>query len=369
MKILLVLLLLIFSFSGRAAHWLDPQYDPYSGFDLVQALLKDDETEYAQTVLNEIKINSPEKMIVFHFWQGQIAFQKKQWTQAIEAWTQIPLTTNNELALKLGEAHSYNLNHKKAVFYFEQHRYHPNLLQVQEWSKSLVALGQWAEAISLLKPWIAKETQILRIWCQILIQNHSTRTAYEQVKSLYSENIYNSSDYIQIAEIFYENQKFEEAFSILRLGLINNPQNLDLNLALIPHYFRKGWLQSAEHAFVTAAHIDSQYFYQAAEMARQNKNWVRARQLNRRISDPQQQLKQHIALAVDQQNYTEIASLESRITRSPLMNDDEILYALAYSLIQAGEHQRSLSYLNTIRSSQLMDKVLHLRKSLMGIKI
>ena len=60
-----------------------------------------------------------------------------------------------------------------------------------------------------------------------------------------------------------------------------------------------------------------------------------------------------------------IASLESVLSRSELAKDDEIRYALAYSLVRVGQISEPLKYLAQITKPELIEKTTVLRKTLL----
>lgn len=123
-------------------------------------------------------------------------------------------------------------------------------------------------------------------------------------------------------------------------------------------------LLAVEEGFSRAALSDGKYAYHAAEINRQAGRYERSQFFNARIPDDKERLKQKLAIYVDKGQFAMIASLESILQRSPLINDDEIRYALAYSLVRTGEYKRPLQYLAKITNKDFLEKTVILRNAL-----
>jgi thioredoxin-like negative regulator of GroEL len=140
---------------------------------------------------------------------------------------------------------------------------------------------------------------------------------------------------------------------------------MDINLAFSQIYFHKGMMMVAQEGFSRAAHVDAKYFYHTAELNRQSGRYERSLFFNSHVQNEKERLKQKIATYVDANRYALIASMDSVIQRSELAKDEEILYALSYSLVRNGDRDKSLKYLAKITKPELIEKSTLLRQALL----
>jgi hypothetical protein len=175
--------------------------------------------------------------------------------------------------------------------------------------------------------------------------------------------------YLDIAEMFHQMSYTDQSVAVLEMGRVKYPTNLDLNLTLSQLYFQKNLLLAAEEGFTRSALTDGKYFYHSAELNRQLGQSERAQYFNGYVKDEKQKLKQKIATYVDSNKYNLISSLKSVIQRSELNQDDEIKYALAYSLIKVGEVEVPLKYLASIRKPELLEKTTTLQNAVLDCQV
>lgn len=185
--------------------------------------------------------------------------------------------------------------------------------------------------------------------------------AYSRIQSPLS-----SSEILQLAEIFAQLGRQEEAMKLLELGKLRYPMDSDISLALAPLYHQRGWVHATLSAFERASLKDAKYAEHSAELNRQLGARHRAQMFQPLIPGEKERVRQRLALAVETSRWELVSSLDSTVKRAGLQNDDEVNYAMAFSLARIGSLERSSGYLQRIRSSGLLVKTAALRKILDG---
>ncbi len=173
-----------------------------------------------------------------------------------------------------------------------------------------------------------------------------------------------SSEALSLAESLHEHGARQEALLTLEAARLRFPDDQHILLAIAPLYFAKGWKRATAEAFTVAAVSDSSYAEHAAETLRQSGSGQRSRYWNLYIPGEKERGRQKLALAVEKSRWDLVSSMDNLVKRSALEHDDEVSYALAFSLLRAGEAPRARSYLEKIKSQGLMGKVSALFKSI-----
>ena len=200
---------------------------------------------------------------------------------------------------------------------------------------------------------------------QLLLDLKMNHEALSASLRWFSNHLSPATHYLNIAEMFQVAKSTGEALAVLEMARAQHPAHMDINLVLSQVYFQKGMLNAAEEGFRRAALSDAKYYYHSAELNRQTRHYERSLYLNALVVDEKERLKQKIATYVDANKYSLIASLDAVIQRSELQKDDEVKYALAYSLVRVGNFEKPLKYLSQITKSELIEKTTVLRQTLL----
>jgi tetratricopeptide (TPR) repeat protein len=368
-KTLFLFLILISHFLfSKKAHGLvkDPLYDDLEGVALIRALLKDGKLELAK---EEIQLLESKDVVQYRLLIGQWFFQKGEWKESLKNLSLIQDRTlqpeaqlwmaRNYFQMKNFEKCIQNYQHLVGVAFATENDFvsksHCELKQkkYQEAWKTLWKARENYKSFSVEREFIALQVEMGLVHEAL---EHSLRWLTAQ------DNI--AVHYLNLAEIFQAKSHRKQAQTVLELGRVRHPLNLDLNLALSQLYFQEGLLLAAEEGFSRAALTDGKYYYHSAELNRQAGHFERSLYFNSLVVEEKERLKQKIATYVDANKYSLIASLDSVIQRSELQKDDEIRYALAYSLVRIGAIEKPLQYLSQITKPELIEKSTVLRQAL-----
>ncbi len=346
----------------------DPLYDDLEGVVLVRALLKDGKLDLAKEELEILKANDKETYALL---KGQWWYLKNEWSSALKELARVKSSSPllNEATVWQARSYFQQKDFKNCRKIYQQLANNPIAQENDFIWKSFCEqkLSQFHQAWKTL--WIARERfgsfqveqEIIALQVQLKMFHEGLELALRWLAGHTSP----ATHYLNTAEIFQTAQATAAALVVLEMARAQHPTNLDINLALSQIYFQKGMLWAAEEGFRRATISDAKYYYHTAELNRQTRRYQRALYFNSLVVDEKERLKQKIATYVDANKYSLIASLDSVIQRSELQSDDEVRYALAYSLVRLGDLDKPLKYLSQITKPELIEKSTVLRQTLL----
>jgi hypothetical protein len=101
---------------------------------------------------------------------------------------------------------------------------------------------------------------------------------------------------------------------------------------------------------------------EAAELFRRARQPQRALLLNAGISDQRVKLKQRVGLLLELGRYAEVLAMETALTRTGLIDEEEIRYAVAFSNYRNGDFEATERHLQKLTKPELFRKATELRK-------
>jgi tetratricopeptide (TPR) repeat protein len=366
----LIILIVLGAQAANAA--LDARYDDYDGYPLISVLVSEGKWDLALDQMKQLSATDRANKNVYSYWMGVIHFKKEKYTEArkfLETST-FPASTDEYLAkeLFLGRTHYYLKANAACAAAFKNAEKSSLITSSDVLLRAECLLEEnkkqeaWFVLTMALNTY--KNIETLSFTIQTLMQmelNHLSTFISLDWLARYSRS---PSDFLTISDIFLKQKNLVGRVKVLEMARAKFPMDTDINLSLTQMYFEKGMLIAAEEGFARASQSESKYAYHAAEMNRQLGRYERSQFFNSRIPDEKERLKQKLAIYVDKGQFAMIASLEPVIQRTPLINDDEVRYALAYSLVRSGEYKRPLQYLAKITSQDFIEKTVILRNAL-----
>ncbi len=367
---LIVILLSHFLMTKKAHGFVkDPMYDELEGAALVRALLKDGKLDLAKDEIQALQKGDKNS---FHLLKGQWFFQKNEWQQALKEWAQLSKessTTLAEASVWQGRSYLQLKDFKKCKSVYQNILQNQFAMETDFINKATCEQKSGTKNEAWKTLWTARERfhsfAIEQEVISLLIDLKMIHEGLNMSLAWLAQHQSPATHALNLAEMFQSRQASSSALTILEMARAQYPSNMDVNLALSQIYFQKNWMWAAEEGFRRAAINDSKYYYHTAELNRQTKRFERSLYFNSSVVDEKERLKQKIATYVDANKYSLIASLDSVIQRSELQKDDEVRYALAYSLVRMGAIDRPLSYLSQITKPELIEKTTVLRQTLL----
>lgn len=371
MKHLIFLLILISSMQAEA-FVKDPIYDDLEDQDLAGALIRDGKLQQALAELqgSGMRRQNPSR---YHMLLGQFHYAKEEWPKAIREFRNSlgakQVTHKDEARLFLSRTLFQAKKYKDCADEFQELGYEKLAhetdfiwrAQCEYQSKKIPRSWHTLRLAEKRFPGFATLREVMGLQIELGLGHE----ALEKALAWLHTHPALPTQYLNLSEIFHTHGYLEFALYMLEAGRVRYPMHADINLALSQLYFQKQMLLASEEGFVRAAASEPKYYYHAAELNRQLGRYERAQYYNAFVSDPKEKLKQKIATYVDTGKFPLIASLDSVIQRSELAEDDEIRYALAYSLVRLGKIDEPLQYLSSIKRTDLLEKTTVLRKALL----
>jgi tetratricopeptide (TPR) repeat protein len=172
------------------------------------------------------------------------------------------------------------------------------------------------------------------------------------------------NDYAAIAEALRRGKQHEKAILILEQAKLRFPGNDTLLKQLARSYLDDGKPFAAAELLARAAYRTPEYRLEAAELYRRAGRLLSAIYLNEQATQQKAKVRQRLGLLVELERFEEAAALAPRMSRLGLLEDESIVYALAYSLYKTGRFKASERYLRRITKPDLFKRAIQLRKAM-----
>lgn len=339
---------------------------------LAALMIKDGYYDRAENILQSVDLNDDElDKVRFYTLSGLVYMKKRVYIKAIE---------NFENAIKEGQT-------DKSVYlyiaqaYFELKDYANALVNFKNagdvaYSKpaiiSVIAECEWKtqkqdDAIMTLKEGLKRFPQHNAFDKQLFY--YFVELGLFQEASIYAQRYLKNKDidaqsYIQIANIFEKANEPKHSREILEEAHLRFPGNVKVTIYLAHIYIKLGMLHTAADLFDQASLEDAKYIAEASEMYRRAKELYRALYLNSQIIDQQEKYKQRMAILLEFGDYEKAAAMEEALERVQLIEDENIRYALAFTLFQIGRYDECEAHLKQITTPELFRKSIQIRKSI-----
>jgi tetratricopeptide (TPR) repeat protein len=171
-------------------------------------------------------------------------------------------------------------------------------------------------------------------------------------------------DFVAIAEALRRGKQLNEARLIMERAHLRFPEHVEAQLQLANIYNDLERPLTSAMLFERVAQRDGKYNFESAELYRESGRLSRALSLNARILDPQKKLKQRLSILIAMERFEQVAGMEASLSRSGLMKDDSIRYALAYGFFKNGDFESSERHLKLLNSAAVFEKATALRKAM-----
>ena len=190
-----------------------------------------------------------------------------------------------------------------------------------------------------------------------------------QEAQFYAERFLQSGDvdaeaYLAIGRALKSSGEYEKALRILEEAHLRFPGNAKLTVLLAHVYIDLGRLHPAADLFDKASVIESTYTAEASEMYRRAKELYRAIYLNAQILDQQEKYKQRMAILLEFGDFEKAAAMADALDRIGLIENEDIRYALAFSLYQVGAYDATERQLQQLSRPDLFQKATQLRANI-----
>jgi tetratricopeptide (TPR) repeat protein len=125
---------------------------------------------------------------------------------------------------------------------------------------------------------------------------------------------------------------------------------------------------AAAELLARAAHRKPKYRVEAAELYRRAGRLVSALYLNEQAEDQKAKVRQRLGLMIELGRFEEAAAMTPRLSRLGLLDDQSIVYALAYAFYKTGDFEETERWLKRLTKPELFRRAIQLRKAIQACK-
>jgi tetratricopeptide (TPR) repeat protein len=174
--------------------------------------------------------------------------------------------------------------------------------------------------------------------------------------------------YLLVGSLLSKAKADKLAMQMLQEGKLKFPMHSDITVMVAHLYIKKGKIQAAADLFDQASIMDSKYIKEASEIYRRAKKLYRSLYFNTRIKDQKEKYKQRMAILLEFADFEMIAAMEQALKRVDLIKDEDIRYALAFTLFKTGQYDKSELHLSQLQKAENFKKSIELRKMIENCK-
>jgi len=209
-----------------------------------------------------------------------------------------------------------------------------------------------------------KNDELARQRVLLLVDMGLYRRAAEEGERFLARPGVTPGDFVAFAEALRRGRQVWRAILLLEQGGLRFPKGRGVLLQLARAYLDAGKPLAAGRLLHRAALADPRLLVEAAELYRRAGQLLQALHLNAQVPDQKPKVRQRLGLLIELERFEEAAALEPRLARLGLLDDQKIIYALAYAHYRAGDHGHAEAWLKRIREPGLFDRAAELRRAM-----
>lgn len=174
----------------------------------------------------------------------------------------------------------------------------------------------------------------------------------------------NLEDYVALGNSLRASGELEEAAVLLEQAQLLFPESIDIRKVLARVYIDRGQMSAAADVLYQAALLEPAMLAEAAELYRRSGQTHRALILNSQLSDQPEKLRQRLAIYLQLESFEQAAAMETALRRVGLLQDQDLRYAIAYSMFKVGDFESAERHLAELDRPDLFRKAAELRRAI-----
>lgn len=370
MKIFLYLMIaLSIGIATLAAAAEEPEVDYLA---LAALMLRDGNTDRALLALDQVDVNT-EELDLARYWtlRGMTHSRRNEYLLASEA-LQKALDAgevNAAVYIYLAQAQFHQQNYKDVIEALDAAgslvERVPSVYQMKAQSywlleDQVMAIATLDQAAGIFPD----DSSFLRRKVFYLIELGLFQQASELGRQYLKQSEGKLEDYVALGNSLRASGELEEAAVMLEQAQLLFPESIDIRKVLARVYLDRGQLSAAADVLYQAALLEPAMLTEAAELYRRSGQTHRAMSLNSQLSDQPEKLRQRLAIYLQQENFEQAAAMEIPLRRVGLMQDEDLRYAIAYSLFKIGDFEAAEKHLAELARPDLFRKAAELRRAM-----
>jgi tetratricopeptide (TPR) repeat protein len=190
------------------------------------------------------------------------------------------------------------------------------------------------------------------------------KEAVVQGKSYLERSEGKLEDHIALGNALRASGELDEAAVFLEQAQLTFPGSPEVKKVLAHVYIERGEMSAAADMLYKAALLDPVLLPEAAELYRRSGQTFRAMNLNSQIANQEEKLRQRLALYLEMGSYEQAAAMEIPLRRVGLLAEEDLRYAVAYSLFKTGDFSAAEQHLAQLNRPDLFRKAAELRRAI-----
>lgn len=373
MKVLLLITtfiyLLFFGFLGLNAN--AQGEDDVDTLTLAAHLIKNKNFSRAQSVLSQIK--DPHEVIPEKYWslKGILELRQKRYDVALAAFQNAEREglKSADLYLGMAQAHLGLKNFKLGIKVLSDKGQLTTgqPLHYQLLTSLHFGLGSGEEAWSALHEGMKRFPKSLPLMKQkwfYLVENNLIEVSFKVGKDMVDNYDLSALDIARMGQKYRQAKDFDKAIFFGEIARLKDQKDEEIIKDLARSYLKKENILAAAQLFTALSQFEPKFLVESSELWRKAGYPVYAERLALEIRDPVKKIKQNITLALLNEDFNKMALLGNRANRTPLKNDQDIQYALAYANFMLGDYKSANDNLKTIQRDDLFKKAIALREAM-----
>lgn len=344
---------------------------------LAALLLSDGNLNRAEAVLKQVEQPDESGQLPkidyaqYHLLKGLLAFKMGNYEDA-EAQYELSIQQGQEdklIHIYLAQTH-YALNNFRAALLDIEHAEEVGEAMASVYSLSAQChwkLGEYNDAWAALDQGEMKfpsETRYQRQKIYYLIEKGLYQTAIDLAQDYLETKDGGVKEYIALGRALRESGQNQLAAQVLEKAKLLFPDAVAVSTELAHVYVNREELLTASDLFAQATIKEPKLAADTAELYRQAGRLYRALNINGEISDQKAKMKQRLAILVELGDFESVAAMDDALSRLGLYENQDILYAHAYSLYRTGDFPNAKGQLSKITRPDLFKKATELRSAM-----
>jgi tetratricopeptide (TPR) repeat protein len=228
-------------------------------------------------------------------------------------------------------------------------------------------LGEYQAAWNSLESGLSifsNHSMLLRVRVFYLIELQLYQEALDYSRDFLTRDDATDQDSLAIAQALIKSNQANAAVLLLEAAHLRYPRNIEIMLALAHAYHSSDMPLASARLFEKAAAINPEFAFETAELYRNANRPSQALYWNAQVDDQKKKIRQRLGLFLQSENFEMAATLEPRLSRLGLLEDEDIRYALAYALYKIHEFSRAEAHLKFLTRSELFTNANTLRQAM-----
>ena len=198
----------------------------------------------------------------------------------------------------------------------------------------------------------------------LLLELGLYQAALDAAQAFFARHDSGPDDYVALAQALLKGGQIERSKILLEQANLCFPNHPKIRTQLAVVYLKAGKPVVAAEVLRPLAWLDPDKAMHTAELYRKGGAYGRAIRMNQRVEDQKAKMQQRLSLLLEQEQFEQAANLYPRLARLGLLEDQGIVYAMAYAFYQTREFERAEEMLSKLTDERLFEQGIAIRQGI-----